>query len=475
MSEKSTSHRLIVNIVLFTINTFGSRLIVFFLIPLYTHYLTDSQLGLADLVSSTATIMMSIFSLRISSAVLRFAGKSKDKDIVIISSALKVIIYSSLGVFAFTCMGIQFFSIDKIFYYVPILYFVIGIKDVFAQYCKACGEVKIYALEGITSSFSHLLAAIVFLGLYGLNTVGYLFSILLANIIGLCILILFGKIHVSFVSITQPITSEMLAYSLPLVPNSLSWRFIELSDRYMVAWFISSAANGIYTISYKIPAMLGTLADIFIQAWLLTAIDEYDGDKDYSSFERIYATFEALLVLSSSIIILFNRIIAGVFYGSGFQTAAFYSPLLIFGLLFNNLQAFFASLYNAAKENKKLLYSSISAAIANIILNLILIPIIGVYGAIIATCVSYLMIAVIRIIGSRKLVQFYINYKLLIVNCSILLMQAMFETFVPNNAIRYSCNIISFLMLFLINFKRVQSLFGLLKKVIETKFCRGKA
>lgn len=454
-TEGSTSQKLILNTILFAINSFGSRLIVFFLIPLYTHFLTNSQLGVADLVYSTSSIMMSVFSLRISAAVLRFGGKDEEENKLVLSNSLITIIVSTLVVVVLILITILGLSFEKLYLYVPILYFVNSIKDVIAQYCKACRKLKIYAAEGILTSILHFSFAVLFLIIFSTGIHGYILSILLSNAIGLLFLIIRGRVNVKLYSPKNRLFREMLSYSIPLVPNSISWKIIELSDRYMVAFFVSSAANGIYTVAYKIPSMIGVFADIFIQAWLLTTIDEYDGRKDYRSFKKIYACYEAFLFLISSVIIGFNRIIAHLLYSDSFFTASLYAPLLIFALLFNNLQAYFGIFYNAAKKTKQLLYSSIVAAIINIIFNVLLIPRIGVYGAIIATCISYILILFIRMFNTKKFISFEINYLTLILNIVALFLQCLNESFNINNIFRYTVNIILFAFILVINRQRL--------------------
>ena len=459
MNKKSTSYKLIVNTVLFAINSVGSRLIVFFLIPLYTHALSDSELGVADLVYSTASVFLSFFSLKISSAVLRFGGKGKEDDKYVLSNAIQIIILSTGVVCLVIFTAVNQFGFNRYYIYVPLLYFVIGIKDVIAQYCKACGYTRIYALEGVLASFTHFAFAFIYLIILHKGIRGYILSILLSNTIGIIVLIICGNIKVNvFNSMNNAMLKTMLHYSGPLVPNSLSWRVIELSDRYMVAWFIGDAANGIYTVAYKIPSMIGVVVDIFIQAWLLTTIEEYDGDKNYDSFGKIFFCYEATLFIVSSGVVLFNRIIAQILYSESFIMAASYSPLLVFALLFNNLQAYFGSFYNAAKKTKELLYSSVTAALVNVILNAILIPIIGVYGAIFATLMSYIIIAIVRIYGSMKFIRFYIDYKQLLINVCVLLVQCLNETFNNNLPSHIIINGLAFVIIIILNRKALRGI-----------------
>lgn len=466
----STGRKLITNTILFTINAIGSKLMVFFLVPLYTHYMSSSEYGIADLVNSTVSVLLFLGTLKINSAVLRFAVSEKYDRQLVFNNALLIVNVSSLILSISILPVVIVFNLNSFFFYIPLLYFTHGLKDTAAQYCKAIGKTKIYAVEGILSSMLLLVLSTIFLAFLHWNIQGYLIPILITQIFSIIFLYHFGQIRVMLKGfrIKNTCMKEMLSYSIPLVPNSLAWWIVQLSDRYMVAGFISSAANGVYTIAYKIPSMMGVAADIFIQAWILSVIGEYDGEKDYSSFSRIYSCYEALLFILSSVVICINVPIANILYGTDFIEASKYSPLLVFALLFNNIQAFFGSFYSAAKKTKHLLYSSIGMASTNVVLNLCLIPFIGIYGAIISTCISYILIAVLRLIGSRRYVSFELQYSRLVCNSILLLMQALNESFNVYAYPRIGFNLVILLLILFINksrFKYLLEMFmGLLKE-----------
>lgn len=465
------NEKLLLNTVLFAINAFGSRIIVFLLVPLYAHYMSAGAYGIADLVYSTVSLLLTIFSLKISAAILRFANPNRNDNQIVLANSAIVIIISSTVVMFLTIIAVPTLRMSAIYYYMPIVYLFGGFKDITAQYCKATGKTKVYAADGAISSFSLLICNILFLVFLKMEANGYLISVILSYVISLVYLINFGKIryHIKGLSVNNSVLMEMLSYSLPLVPNSFSWWIIQMSDRYMVAWYISQTANGIYTMSYKIPSMMGVVSDIFMQAWVLSAISEYDGEKDYRHFKAIYDSFEGLLFVASSIIICLNRLLAEVLFGSEFLDAGKYSPLLIFALLFSNLQAFFSSFYNAAKRTKELLYSSVFAAVVNIILNLFLIRSIGIYGAVISTCISYVLLSFLRIIGSRKYVLFDIDFSVMGMNVFLLLSQAINETVNDNLYFRNCFNILLMIALVVLNYRRIRNVvektFYLLKKL----------
>ena len=65
------------NTLIFGISQFSSKVIVFLLLPLYTSYMTTSDYGSADLIVSTIGLLLPIFTMQMSSAVMRFAIDEK--------------------------------------------------------------------------------------------------------------------------------------------------------------------------------------------------------------------------------------------------------------------------------------------------------------------------------------------------------------------------------------------------------------
>ena len=60
------------NTAIFTIGNFATKVISFFLIPLYTNVLTTSEYGIVDLVVTISTITVPIITLNMMEAVMRF-------------------------------------------------------------------------------------------------------------------------------------------------------------------------------------------------------------------------------------------------------------------------------------------------------------------------------------------------------------------------------------------------------------------
>ena len=79
-----------------------------------------------------------------------------------------------------------------------------------------------------------------------------------------------------------------------------------------------------------------------------------------------------------------------------------YTPYLLIGNFFLTIGTFLSSMYTVNKDSKGFLYSGTLGAIINVSLNWILIPKIGIHGAALATCISYICVMLYRVVDTRK-------------------------------------------------------------------------
>ena len=90
------------NTALFALNSIGTRIISFLLVPLYTVVFTTSDYGAIDLVSTIATILVPFITINIGESVMRFA---LDKD----ANRSHIMSIGIFFMFFFTFIGMQCF------------------------------------------------------------------------------------------------------------------------------------------------------------------------------------------------------------------------------------------------------------------------------------------------------------------------------------------------------------------------------
>lgn len=66
----------------------------------------------------------------------------------------------------------------------------------------------------------------------------------------------------------------MLRYAIPMIPTTLLWWIVSVSDRYIITYMLGADANGLYAAAYKIPTIVVLVSTIFMDAWQVSAVSE---------------------------------------------------------------------------------------------------------------------------------------------------------------------------------------------------------
>lgn len=431
MEVNRTSY-LFKNTAIFAIGNFSTKIISFFLIPLYTNILTTSEYGTIDLVVTIITVVVPIFTLNIMESVLRFS-LDENADRKQITKIGIVILFFAMVI------SLLLIPLCNLFPEISNL----GVTIYF--YCVASSACQIflsdlrgkemlfqYSLGNVINTLLIALLNIVFLLELKMRVHGYLLAYIISNSLVALYALVVGKGYESIAekfNINKAI--EMLKYSIVLIPNSFMWWIINSSDHIMITKMIGIAENGIYSISYKIPTLITTFFGIFNQAWSYTAIREQKSD-DISIYTN--DVFRKMIVVIMSVglcMLAFIKPFLRIYVSLDYFVSWKYTPFLIVGFVYSTLGTFMSTSYTVNKDSKGFLFSSMFGALFNITLNYILIPIIGVYGAALATCASYISIFCFRAIDTKKYMFYSIYTKEFIIG-SILLLLSSFLMYINN-------------------------------------------
>lgn len=283
-----------------------------------------------------------------------------------------------------------------------------------------------YSLGNILQTLMIAILNITFLLVFKMETGGYLLAYIIANFIVAIYAIIAGKGYkaFSFHNIDRCKLKEMIRYSVVLIPNTFMWWIMNSSDRVMVTYMIGAAANGIYAVSYKLPTLVSTLTGIFNQAWSYSAIRE-EGTRDETEYNnKMFKTLSAIAFMMGIGLLLLTKPFLRVYVADSYYDAWKYTPFLIVGCVYLTLGTFMATSYTVHKDSFGYLFSGSFGAVFNILLNFILIPVIGVYGAALATCISYIAVFMFRVFHTRKYIKYDILYKEFILGSLLMILSA---------------------------------------------------
>ncbi len=428
----SKSKRLAKDTILFGISSFGSKIILFLLVPLYTSILTTENYGIADLITTTVELIYPVLTLGISDATLRFALSKDENKKNVLAISLIFIFFSN--VILLSCYPlISFLSpkLNEYWLYFILIFFLFNLHNCFSNFMKGINKVKIYAIQGIIQTLAIVTCNILLLVVFKLGLKGYLISIIVGYSIPIIFMFFFGCIfkYISFLNLRKKLFLEMLKYSIPMIPTILSWAIITSLDKYMIIYTNGIGESGIYSVAHKIPTILTAIISIFIQAWQISAITNY-GDSDESEYyTKIYRKFDLINTLFAFGLIIFSRILAKILFDEAYFSACIFVPFLLISSVFSNNASFLASAYRASKKTILLFVSVFVGAVVNVCFNILFIWLFGTKGAAVATALSFFIVWLIRMIFIQKIVRVKINIILTILNYVLLICSALLFTF----------------------------------------------
>lgn len=431
-SQEGKYKYLIKNTGILTISSFSSRILVFLLVPLYTSVLSTAEYGAYDLSITTIQLLLPVFTVNIYDAVMRFYMDSHYSKKKITAVGTKYVIIS---VSAFCCFAIYnyffgFFGIlDSIKRYssLVLLYY---ISNLFNQYliqmAKGNEQVKDIAIAGVVNTAVTLLLNILLLLVIKIGLTGFFVSYIVGQVCSATIIFVRSR-YWKYINleIDRQYEKEMLAYSVPLILGTIGWWCNNASDRYVVTFMCGVAANGVYSVAYKIPSILTTFQQVFLQAWQISAVKEYEDGESASFYGKTFITVNIAMCVLCSGLVMFTRPIASILYAKDFHAAWQYVPFLLVSGVFNAASGLIGPILNANKNSKSLGWSSLIGASVNIMLNFLLIKLIGVQGAAVATAISSYIIYLLRkIAASNRIIienywKVYLSWALLVVQAIV--------------------------------------------------------
>ena len=404
------------NIFFLTVGQFGTKFLIFFLVPLYTRVLTSSEYGTFDLYSATVSLLVPVLTLNIadSTTIFLLDKKNKENSSGIISISLG---YYFISLLIFSCLLFvnwifNFFPVfNEYIIFLFLMFALSGLSNLFLCYARGFDRIKNVSVSGVLCSAVMIALNLIFLLPMKLGLKGYY----LATIGGYFVQILYLGFSLKIfkeISFKRPVKNlhrEMISYSSPMMLNTVSWWINNVSDRYIVTAMCGIIENGIYSVAYKIPSILSMFQSIFSQAWTLSAVQDFDSEDKNGFFSKMYALYNVSMVLICSVLIVFTKVIAKILYANDFYSAWKYVPFLLISVVFGSLSGYLGGIFAAVKDSKSFASSTVCGAVLNIILNFLLIHFWGALGAAVATAVSYVVVWAIRLYRAMGIIKLRTN------------------------------------------------------------------
>lgn len=433
------------NTIIIGFGTFLPKFASIITLPIVTGSLTKAEYGTYDLLLTLISLVLPLATLQIQTAAFRFLVQIRDKE----KECSRVI--TNIVLFTLACsivpVIIVFFVINNYGVYTRsliCLYFLFDIiLQTFQQIVRGLGKNTLYSISTVLNSAINMVLIYFLIEVCNWGLIGVVGAITVANLCASLFLFYKTKIakYISFNLISIRLIKQMITYSWPLIPNNLSSWVMTLSDRLLLSLFLGVEVNAVYAVAKKIPNLLTAVQSTFSLAWQENAslsVEDRDIDSYYS---RMFSLVFNLVIGSCAALIGISPLLFALLIRGSYIEAYYQMPILFIALTFTTLSAYLAGIYIADKRTKEIGITTTIAAAINLVIDMIFIPVIGMWAASLSTLIGYLFLFVYRIIDLKKYHKLAINYLHIVMGVGVLVIFSIIS-FV-NNTI---CNYILFML-----------------------------
>lgn len=391
---------LVKNTGLLTISSFSSKILVFLLVPLYTSVLSTEAYGFYDLTHTTMTLVFPLITADFISAIMRFCMDKETNQAEVINIGLRIWTVTTTIICAILLANIPLKLVPYISGYevlIALMYATYSLHQFLIQSTKGLEKVKTLAIGGVIGTLVVVFSNLLFLLLFKWDLRGFYIATILGEAIPSLYMAaaIHGKQYIR-ISRNKLLEKRMISYSLPLVVNTTGWWINNNIDKYIITWLVGLSTNGLLSVAYKVPNILTVIGGIFLQAWQISAVKEFDTEESVKFYNNVYKYYNLALVIVTSGLILFTKVIAKIMFQKAFFDAWIFVPFLLISCFFTQIASYYGPILSAQMNSKAMAVSSICGIVVNITLNIGLTLLIGPVGIAVATAVSSFVIYIMR-------------------------------------------------------------------------------
>ncbi|QUH22626.1 oligosaccharide flippase family protein [Methanobacterium alkalithermotolerans] len=414
--------------------------LAFFTLPALTKSFGSELYGLWSQIVVTVGLLTPILTLHLSTATVRYLASESDKYELSKSfiNMLALIFLIILFVVLFSVLfrdflAVLLFGSAQFSFFILLTFVWAGLETIFTfllSYFRARGKIKRLSLINILFSILKV-SSLVILASMGFSLE---FLIMVIIFIELFLVILIFYLIMKDVGFNWPDFKGLrkyLNFSIPQIPSGALLWIIDSSDRYFITAFLGLSQTGIYSASYSIGSLI-SMFYIPLSFVIFPILSNFWENNDIENVKNYleYPTklFLALAVPAAGGLFVLSKPLLLVLTTSEFAVGGLLTFLVALGTIFLGLYQINLYIVYLIEKTKFIPFFIGFSTLFNIVLNIVLIPSIGIMGAAISTIVSYMILALVVMIWAKR----RIDYNFDIIFIIKVIISSIFMMFVLN-------------------------------------------
>ena len=390
------TRRLIKNTGIIAVGGMATKLVQFLLLPLYTSMLSTAEYGTVDYLNTVALFCVPVVSLLMDEALFRFLidCKTEEDRRRAVTATCALLIFGSIAFLVLALAWGAVFCAGNLGWVVGLVFAGAALQMVSAL-LRGFGDTVAYAAASFLASALTILFNVIFIAVFRWGVVGMLSATVLAQG-GVSLAFAVARRvwrYVDLSALDRGYLFRLLRYSVPLIPNKVSWTIMNMSSRLVIMNALGASAAGIFAIAYKFPNVMDQVYGFFYMSWKESSARALNSDDDEVRFyNQIYCALRRFMMSVVLCMTALMPLVFDVLIDSSYHEGILYVPILLLATYFSNISGFYGGIFTAHKDTKIMGTTTIVSAVICLVLNAVLIPLVGLYGAGVATLVATLCV-----------------------------------------------------------------------------------
>jgi len=406
---------------IYGLGTVVSQAVSFFMLPLYTRFLTPKDYGILELIDVTTMLTGLIFTLGISAGMSRFYYEDESPRYRNAVVGTTYLCYFGISLLLFPPLLLLSPVFAKVvlsgegladFFVISFLsLFLGGVTDIGLMYLRLIKKPIWFSFVTVTRLTLSVGLNILFVAFFKWGIMGILLSSLIGR--GVYAIIMTGVILMGTrLKFSWPLARELLKFTLPLIPSLFAGTLIKQSDKYFVRYLVSISETGIYGLALKMGSAIHYLLTVpFLTAFIPRRFEIINRKEAPLVFRDVFRQYSFVFIFCGLALSILTPEIFKVMVTEKFRAAGKYVPLVILSLFILGCQHQFDLGLYYSKKTKFIAYIDILAALLQLPMNFFFIRMFGLWGAILSSLATLTVQASLYLSFSRRYYQ--VDYNLI--------------------------------------------------------------
>jgi O-antigen/teichoic acid export membrane protein len=390
--------------------------------PFLTKSYSSEVFGIWNQVNLSVGVLSIALTLQLGLSAVRFLSGEEDKlkrrralgsmlFVIVIVACLALIAAN----FATSQISVLLFASPDYVLFVRLTFLwmvTASITYFLTSYLRARRRIKLLSTQQLLSSLITM-ALIIILSTSGFKLEWIIISIIIVQLV---FLVIFAALIISEVGVPTPNLSGLkgyFAFCVPQIPGSILLWMINFSDRYFITHFLGLSQAGIYGPSFNL-AFLTSLFYTPIGFVLFPSVAKFWEEKRFEDarnyIEYCIKLFLTMAVPSAVGLAIISQALLKFLTTSEFLAGRELVLLISVGVIFQGIYYINVNAVYLLKKTRILPPMIIASAVTSVLLNLILIPHLGLLGAAVSNIAAYSVLATIMTLWARKAMRIRIDY-----------------------------------------------------------------